>query len=398
MSSDEPQQEPPEQPDTSTPDAPSDRAARRAARKAARRRHGWRRLLPTWRMALGAFLLVLLVLCGGFVAGYLLVDIPSANAAATAQSNVFLYSDGTTQLASSGQVNRESVPLSQVPRTVQRAVLAAEDRDFYHESAVDPQRHGPRRLEHRQRQGHGSPAPPSPSSTSRTTTSTRNRPSRRKVKEFFIAIKLDREETKEEILEGYLNTSYFGRNAYGIQAAAQAYYHKDAEQLDHRRRAPTSPPCSTPPARTTWSPTLRTRTGPLARWNYVLDGMVKEQWLSPAERPRPPASRHPTRSRRRPASPASAATSSRRSATTSSTTGIIDEDTLQRGGYRITTTIEKPRQDAFVKAAEDQLLGRAQRVRPQGRHVRPRGRRLHRPVRPARSSPCTAASTTPSST
>ena len=102
----------------------------------------------------------------------------------------------------------------------------------------------------------------------------------RKAKEFFIAIKLDREVSKDDILEGYLNTSYFGRNAYGIQAAAQAYYGSDAERARPPPRAPTSPPCSTPPARTTSSPTPRTRPRPLARWNYVLDGMVKKGWLS----------------------------------------------------------------------------------------------------------------------
>ncbi|MFD7100653.1 transglycosylase domain-containing protein, partial [Streptomyces xanthophaeus] len=102
-----------------------------------RRRTGWRRIFPTWRMVLGALLLLAVLIGGGLVAGYLLVDIPPANAAATAQSNVYLYSDGSP-LARDGEVNRVNVPLSQVPRTVQEAVLAAEDRDFHSERAVDP--------------------------------------------------------------------------------------------------------------------------------------------------------------------------------------------------------------------------------------------------------------------
>ncbi|MEW5534995.1 transglycosylase domain-containing protein, partial [Streptomyces virginiae] len=88
-------------------------------------------------MVLGAVLLLALLIGGGLVAGYLLVDIPPANAAATAQSNVYLYSDGS-QIARDGEVNRVNVPLSQIPLTVQEAVLAAEDRDFYSERAVDP--------------------------------------------------------------------------------------------------------------------------------------------------------------------------------------------------------------------------------------------------------------------
>jgi membrane peptidoglycan carboxypeptidase len=82
----------------------------------------------------------------------------------------------------------------------------------------------------------------------------------RKAKEFFIAIKLDREVSKDHILEGYLNTSYFGRNAYGIQAAAQAYYGMDATDLDPARAAYLA--ASTRPASTTSSPTRRTARPP----------------------------------------------------------------------------------------------------------------------------------------
>ncbi|MYZ14820.1 biosynthetic peptidoglycan transglycosylase, partial [Streptomyces sp. SID337] len=101
------------------------------------KRKGWRRIFPTWRMVLGGFILIILLCVGGFMAGYMLVDIPAANSAATKQSNVYLYADGT-QIARDGEVNREKVPLKEVPLHVQRAVLAAEDRDFYGESAVDP--------------------------------------------------------------------------------------------------------------------------------------------------------------------------------------------------------------------------------------------------------------------
>ena len=89
-------------------------------------------------MTLGGVLLLLLLLGGAFIAGYLLVHIPPANATATAQSNIYLYSDGTSEIAREGNINRENVSLSQVPRSVQQAVLAAEDRKFYHESAISP--------------------------------------------------------------------------------------------------------------------------------------------------------------------------------------------------------------------------------------------------------------------
>jgi membrane peptidoglycan carboxypeptidase len=101
------------------------------------KRTGLGRLIPSWRTVVGSFLLFVLVLAGAFIAGYMLVDIPKANAGAVAQSNVYLYADGS-QLARDGEVNRETVPLSQVAKSAQYATLAAEDRRFYHESAVSP--------------------------------------------------------------------------------------------------------------------------------------------------------------------------------------------------------------------------------------------------------------------
>ena len=53
----------------------------------------------------------------------------------------------------------------------------------------------------------------------------------RKFSELFLAYKINSEMSKEQILEGYLNTIYFGRGAYGIQAASQAYFDVDAEEL-----------------------------------------------------------------------------------------------------------------------------------------------------------------------
>ena len=230
-----------------------------------------------------AALLVLLVLAAACSSPAICSSsIPAANAAATAQTNVYLYSDGT-QIARDGEVNRENINLSQVPKAAQHAVLAAEDRDFYTESAVDPKamvRAGWNTLTGKGKQ----------SGSTITQQYVKNyylgqeQTVTRKVKEFFIAIKLDREESKDDILEGYLNTSYFGRNAYGIQAAAQAYYGKDIADIDHRRgRLPRRPAQRAQRVRHR-APTPRTGRRAVARWNYVLDGMVKKGWLSRAER------------------------------------------------------------------------------------------------------------------
>ncbi|MEV7522245.1 transglycosylase domain-containing protein [Streptomyces sp. NPDC091371] len=344
----------PDSPDGQQPPPPREQQPGRPpkpGRKPRRKRTGWRRLIPTWRMVLGGVLLLALLLGGALVAGYLLVDIPPANAAATAQSNVYLYSDGS-QLARDGEVNRVNVPLSQIPLTVQEAVLAAEDRDFYSERAVDPK--AMLRAAWNTATGKGTQ-----SGSTITQQYVKNyylgqeQTIKRKVKEFFIAIKLGREKSKDYILEGYLNTSYFGRNAYGIQAASQAYYGKDVGKLTTAEGAYLATLLNSPSAFDVVShPQSRDRA--LARWNYVLDGMVKKNWLTAAERA---ATQFPEPGKVRPAAGLSGQRGYLVEAVKDYITEhkILDEKTLAEGGYRITTTIDKRRQNDFVKAVDAQL-------------------------------------------
>ncbi|MFD3553683.1 transglycosylase domain-containing protein [Streptomyces goshikiensis] len=322
--------------------------------KARRPRTGWRRFVPGWRLVLGCLLLFALLLGGALVAGYLLVDIPPANSAATAQSNVYLYSDGSP-LARDGEVNRVNVPLSQVPRTVQETVLAAEDRDFHSERAVDPK--AMLRAAWNTLMGKGKQ-----SGSTITQQYVKNyylgqeQTVSRKVKEFFIAIKLGREESKNNILEGYLNTSYFGRNAYGIQAAAQAYYGKDVGKLTTAEGAYLATLLNSPSAFDVVAhPQSRARA--VARWNYVLDGMVKKGWMSQAERA---ATRFPEPGKVRPA----AGLSGQRGYLVEAVKDyildhkILDDTTLAEGGYRITTTIDKRRQNALVDAVDEEMVSK----------------------------------------
>ncbi|MGW7057828.1 transglycosylase domain-containing protein [Streptomyces sp. NPDC054904] len=345
-------------------------AGGRPAAKGGRKRDGWRRALPTWRMLLGGLVLLGLLLGGALVAGYLLVDIPPANAAATAQSNVYLYSDGS-QLARDGEVNRVNVPLSQVPLTVQEAVLAAEDRDFHSERAVDPK--AMVRAAWNTVTGKGKQ-----SGSTITQQYVKNyylgqeQTVNRKVKEFFIAIKLGREKSKDYILEGYLNTSYFGRNAYGIQAASQAYYGKDVTRLTTAEGAYLATLLNSPSAFDVVAHP-RSRDRAVARWNYVLDGMVKKEWMDPAERA---AARFPEPGKLRPASGLSGQRGYLVEAVKDYITerGILDDKTLAEGGYRITTTIDKRRQTAFVDAVRTEMVDELDpAARPADRPVRAGG-------------------------
>ncbi|MGA4940522.1 transglycosylase domain-containing protein [Streptomyces cinereoruber] len=336
----------------------------RATAPAPRRRGPFRRFL---RRLLGTLLLGTLLLAGAFAAGYLLVEIPPANAAATAQSNVYLYRDGTP-LARDGEVNRESVRLDRIPLTLQRAVLAAEERDFATSRAVDPKamvRAAWHTVTGKGRQ----------SGSTITQQYVKNyylgqeQTVSRKAKEFFIAIRLGREKSKQDILQGYLNTSYFGRNAYGVQAAARAYYGKDVERLDTAEGAYLASLLKAPSAYdVTTHPQNRAKA--VARWHYVLDGMVTEGWLSRADRaalrfPDPQTARSVT------------ALSGQRGYVVQAveeyltSRGIVDRKTLAGGGFRITTTLEPAKQEALAEAVEDRVVSRLDPDRnPADRFVR----------------------------
>ena len=339
-------------------------------KKPRRKRTGWGRLIPTWRMVLGTFLGAILLVIGLFALGYYLVKIPPANAAATKQSNVYLYADGS-QLARDGEVNRENVALAEISKDAQHAALAAEDRDFYTESAVDPK--AMIRAGWNTATGKGKQ-----SGSTITQQYVKNyylgqeQTATRKVKEFFISIKLDRQKSKDDILEGYLNTSYFGRNAYGIQAAAQAYYGVDAKRLTVGQGAYLAALLNAPSEYDVVAHP-ENKSAALARWNYVLDGMVKKKWLAQADRAKVtfPQPRQEV---------VAAAMSGQRGYLVQAvkdylvSNKIIDEDTLTTGGYRITTTVQKSRQNAFVKAVNDQVMSKLDKKnRKVDRYVRAGG-------------------------
>lgn len=349
--------------------APAGQAAAPGAKKgrAGRpRRTGWRRAVPTWRAALATLLVIALLLIGGFIAGYQLVGIPPANPTATAQSNVYLYKDGTV-IARDGDVNRQNIQLAQVPLPVQHAVLAAEDRNFYSERAVDIKamfRAGWNTLTGKGRQG----------GSTITQQFVKNyylgqeQTVIRKIKEFFIAIKLNREVSKDHIFEGYLNTSYFGRNAYGIQAAAQAYYGKDIGDITTAEGAYLASLLNAPSA---YDVVVHpeNKAAAVARWHYVLDGMVKENWLSAADRA---TMQFPVPDKVKRSTGLSGQRGYIVQAVKDYLTDhqIIDEKTLATGGYRITTTLEKKKQNALVEAVDDNVMSQTSDERTADRNVR----------------------------
>ncbi|MGW8632063.1 transglycosylase domain-containing protein [Streptomyces sp. NPDC055793] len=262
------------------------RGGRRAAPKNRRSsgaggKSGIRRLF-TWKKIVGTFFGLCLLGMGAFIVLYMVIDIPEGNPEADLQSNVYKYSDGSV-MARTGERNREIVDLAKVPKDVQRSFVAAENKTFYEDAGVDLK--GTTRGVLNTLSGKGAQG-----GSTITQQYVKNyylsqeQTVSRKLKELVISLKLDREKSKDYILAGYMNTSYYGRGAYGIQAAAQAYYRVDAEDLTVEQGAYLSALLQAP-NQYDWA--IASETGKkLAqdRWNYVLDNMVEQKWLGASER------------------------------------------------------------------------------------------------------------------
>ncbi|WP_204072910.1 transglycosylase domain-containing protein [Planotetraspora phitsanulokensis] len=238
-----------------------------------------KRLLRILLIAVAASAAALVVTVGVV---WVLTPIPdTTQELATAQGSVIYYRDGRSVLANEG-VNRKNVPLSQVPTVVRNAVIAAENRTFYQDQGVSLS--GTARamwstLTGGQLQG----------GSTITQQMVRNyysglgqeRSIGRKLKEIMIALKVDQSKSKDWVLEQYLNTIYFGRGAYGIQAASLAYFNKDVQNLTPAEGAYLAAVIQQPSRFA--DPKGADLEAARARWRAVVDGMVATRALTSAD-------------------------------------------------------------------------------------------------------------------
>lgn len=229
-----------------------------------------------WLVVAG--LIVAIGMVGVFAISVATTKIPKPSEVAVAQATIVYWADGKTELGRLGNVNRESIHLYDVPLHVRHAVLAAEDRSFYSHGGFSVTGIG-RAIWNNVR---GRPAQGGSTITQQYAKNaylTQERTWKRKYKELVLAVKLELSTNKDQILEDYLNTIYFGRGAYGIQAASQVYFGKDAKDLTLSEGAMLAAIINAPNG-------LAPETnldGLKGRWQYVIDGMVKEGWLTPVE-------------------------------------------------------------------------------------------------------------------
>ncbi|MFE3141827.1 transglycosylase domain-containing protein [Streptomyces scopuliridis] len=331
------------------------RAGRRGARGAAK--PGGIRRFFTLKRLLGTFFGLCLLAMGGLFVLYLLVPVPSANAQAEMQSNVYKYGDGTI-LTRTGKINREIVGLEKIPKDVQRTFVAAENKSFYQDSGIDIK--GTTRglintLSGKGKQG-GSTIT---QQYVKNYYLNQDQTVTRKLKELVISLKVDRKKDKNEILAGYINTSYYGRGAYGIQAAAQAYYGIDASALNVSQGAYLAALLQAP-SQYDWA--AATATGKklvTQRWNYVLDNMVEQKWLDSATRsglkfPVPQAPK---------AAPGMEGQAGYlvEAANDELARHGVDKAEIAKGGWTITLNIDEKRQKELVQSVDKQLESRLDR-------------------------------------
>ncbi|MDT7548840.1 MAG: hypothetical protein QOE84_1234, partial [Actinomycetota bacterium] len=227
----------------------------------------------------GAGAFVLLLLLFGIV-GYLVTDIPKVSASATNQASSIRYAADGGEIGRVGTDNRKLVPLSKVSDPAQKAVLAAEDRGFYSEPGISPRGIFRALIANLRGGGVEQGGSTITQQYAKNAYLSQQRTFSRKIKEFFISLKLSHKLSKNQILENYLNTIYFGRGASGIEVAANTYFNTHAANLTVAQAAVLAASIRSPAA---YDPS-RHSTRAEARWNYVLDGMVKQGWLSKSER------------------------------------------------------------------------------------------------------------------
>ena len=168
---------------------------------------------------------------GGFVVGalafglaYFTVKIPDPNAFVNSQSTIIQYADGS-ELGRIGSENRTIVKLANIPLDLRHAVLAAEDKNFYSESAFSPTGIL-RAIYHNITGGSLQGGSTITQQYAKTAFLSQSRTVTRKIKELVIATKLESQQSKDQIFESYLNTIYFGRGSYGVSTAAQVYFNR----------------------------------------------------------------------------------------------------------------------------------------------------------------------------
>ena len=203
----------------------------------------------------------------------------------TAIKNIGSMSQATTLVDIKGrhaftifQEQRTDVPLSRVSRQLVNAVIAIEDQRFYEHGGVDVVRVAGAALSNLRAGRAAQGGSTLTQQLARQSFLSPDKTMRRKLKEVVLASRLEREFTKDQILEMYLNKVYFGDGLYGVEAASLGYFGKHAADLDVAEAALLAGLVKSP---STYAPTVSTARA-RARRNVVLQAMRDNDALDAA--------------------------------------------------------------------------------------------------------------------
>ncbi|MGW1538356.1 transglycosylase domain-containing protein [Streptomyces aureus] len=327
-------------------------------------RYGASRWVPSWKLVTGLFIGFTGSLVAAAGVGYALVGIPDIGKTAKAQNNVYYWADGSEMVATGGEANRQIIGYAEIPKEMRWAVMSAENKTFETDSGVDPMgiaRAFVNMAKGGQTQG-GSTI--TQQYVKNAMLEDQSQTVSRKLRELFVSIKVGAKVPKEDIMAGYLNSAYYGRNAYGIQAAAHAYFNKDATRLTPSqcaflaavlKGATYYDPAGAQSIGGEAASPQANRKRAEARWKWILDEEVKDGRLDAATRAK--ITTFPTIQPPR----SNAALGGQVGylidlvnsylVNNSKDTGIT-ETKLRRGGYQIHTTFNKAKVDALEAAVK----------------------------------------------
>ncbi|MFB7228573.1 transglycosylase domain-containing protein [Streptomyces fimicarius] len=255
-------------------------------------KYGFRRWVPSWKLVSGLCLGFLALLMGVGGISYALVSKPNINEAAEAQNNVYYWADGTQMVATGGVVNRQILKYEQIPEAMRNAVISAENKSFDTDRGIDPVGIG-RALFNMATGGETQGGSTITQQYVKNSRLSQDQTLTRKFKELFITLKVGGEMKKEEVMAGYLNVSYYGRGASGLQAAARTYYNKDADQLNASecaflatllKGASYYDPAGAPEIDKANATKAKNTKRAKERWAWILDEQVKDGRMSAADR------------------------------------------------------------------------------------------------------------------
>ncbi|WP_196603029.1 transglycosylase domain-containing protein [Pectinatus frisingensis] len=189
-----------------------------------------------WQKTLSIFAIVLVVMVVGVGCGFLTASINTKpdmlhNIDPPASSQLYDINGNLIKNVHAVE-NRVPVPLEKIPINLQNAFIANEDARFYDHFGIDPRgilRAVWANLTNHEIAEGGSTIT---QQLAKNAYLSQDRTWKRKIQEVFLALELEHQYTKKEILEMYLNQIYFGQGAYGVEAAAQTYFGKDVSELD----------------------------------------------------------------------------------------------------------------------------------------------------------------------